>query len=637
MNIEKKKYYFAHDLYKYARLVPYHIAQLQQLKEDDTETWRTLEDNFSVTRSGIPFTNLFVDQTLEQQIRALKVAGGITGITQNESALDRYLLIAPEVKRLVDEFQASHDVSCTKKKNIHHQLTGSMASRVQRNAAKLTNSILKYCMGNPFATDMELMNIASNITVSPIAERDMVERDKKGEEAFKSFVANRLLNATAKMSMWDPMKKLSLKSFANWQKKARCIVNKKVIKLREDRQLLAGFLVIERSRPELVQKLNDGIGTYEFSTIPRSLFSADGQLLIPTDKSAFVKALESHVDFENHAEVQMEQNETTTKICIVDAMAVVQTIKKGTKMSTCAAFAQAFVSIIKKTLHQYDEGRVIFDRYIEDSLKSQTRAKRTSGTDPVKFQVSDTTNIKHVPLKTLLSHTETKGQLTEYLGKALLQAYQESQFSLIVVYGTSTYSNHRALFSDIIAQHNHEEADTIIPLHVLDALSLSPRCEIDVRSPDTDVLILLMDLCARDQNGANVNFITGQGKLNRRIDVQRRSTVVGKEKSKALIGLHAISGPDWGGTLFGISKEKWISSFLKLSCDDDMINALQSLGEDNFDLEGSMDCIQKFLCLIYSPATKRNTVNELRCELFSRRNMEAEKLPPTLGALIPHI
>ena len=306
-------------------------------------------------------------------------------------------------------------------------------------------------------------------------------------------------------------------------------------------------------------------------------------------------------------------------------------------MFTCADFAQALVNITKKILHQCDEGRVIFDRYIENSLKSQTRVKRTSGTDPVRFYVSNATSTKYVPLKTLVAHIETKGQLTEYLGKALLQAYLNSQISLIVVYGISRYSNHQAVFSDIISQHNHEEADTIIPLHVLDALSLSPRCNVDARSPDTDVFILLMDLCARDENAGNVNFITGQGKFNRRIDVRSRSTVVCKEKSKALIGLHAISGADWGGKLIGISKLKWITLFLKLPDDDDMIPALQSLGTETFNLEGSLNCIQKFLRLIYSPVTKKTTVNELRWELFNRRNMEAEKLPRTLGALIPHI
>ncbi len=69
--------------------------------------------------------------------------------------------------------------------------------------------------------------LASNM--APAAERDIIERDQKGEKAFKDFVAIQLENATAKMSMWDPMKKLSLKMFSNWQKKARCTVNRKII------------------------------------------------------------------------------------------------------------------------------------------------------------------------------------------------------------------------------------------------------------------------------------------------------------------------------------------------------------------------------------------------------------------------
>ena len=44
--------------------------------------------------------------------------------------------------------------------------------------------------------------------------------------------------------------------------------------------------------------------------------------------------------------------------------------------------------------------------------------------------------------------------------------------------------------------HNHEEADTMIHLHVIDAISDSTLRAIDVWSPDTDVLILLMDLVA---------------------------------------------------------------------------------------------------------------------------------------------
>ena len=128
---------------------------------------------------------------LEEQICAFRVAC----ITQHESTLDRYLLIAPEVKRLVDEFEDNHDANRTKEK-IYHQLIGSVASRLQQEAAKLM-------CGKSFAPDMELMYIASNMTVTCTAERDIIERDA----AFKGYMADKLVNTTAKMSIWDPMKK----------------------------------------------------------------------------------------------------------------------------------------------------------------------------------------------------------------------------------------------------------------------------------------------------------------------------------------------------------------------------------------------------------------------------------------------
>lgn len=37
------------------------------------------------------------------------------------------------------------------------------------------------------------------------------------------------------------------------------------------------------------------------------------------------------------------------------------------------------------------------------------------------------------------------------------------------MYGTLTFGNKPNLFDLVITQHSHEEADTLIPLHVLDA------------------------------------------------------------------------------------------------------------------------------------------------------------------------
>ena len=46
--------------------------------------------------------------------------------------------------------------------------------------------------------------------------------------------------------------------------------------------------------------------------------------------------------------------------------------------------------------------------------------------------------------------------------------------------------------------------------------------------------------------------------------------------------------------------------------------------------------IEKFVCDVYSRSNK-DSVPELRWELFRKKTLEGEKLPPTRGALLPHM
>ena len=103
-------------------------------------------------------------------------------------------------------------------------------------------------------------------------------------------------------------------------------------------------------------------------------------------------------------------NANRKNVCILNGVAVVQCIKKGAAMLnlTCLDFAKVFFQAIGRMLQGYAEGREIFDRNISNFLKSQTRAKRGLNTELTKFNINDKTNIKMVPLRTLLSCTETK-------------------------------------------------------------------------------------------------------------------------------------------------------------------------------------------------------------------------------------
>ena len=48
-----------------------------------------------MTKGVSGFTSIAPAQAIEQENRTLKVIGGIVGITQNEKALDKFVLIAP--------------------------------------------------------------------------------------------------------------------------------------------------------------------------------------------------------------------------------------------------------------------------------------------------------------------------------------------------------------------------------------------------------------------------------------------------------------------------------------------------------------------------------------------------------------
>ena len=62
------------------------------LQSDDKQSWDYLKDNYSVSKSAIPFTSIGSDHAMEQDNKKMKVSGGIIGITQNTAALTSFLL-----------------------------------------------------------------------------------------------------------------------------------------------------------------------------------------------------------------------------------------------------------------------------------------------------------------------------------------------------------------------------------------------------------------------------------------------------------------------------------------------------------------------------------------------------------------
>ena len=180
----------------------------------------------------------------------------------------------------------------------------------------------------------------------------------------------------------------------------------------------------------------------------------------------------------------------------------------------------------------------------------------------------DGMNLKKIPLKTLLSCKKTKGSLTRFLGEGILDYYKNFVIKVFVSYENRTQINascHQTLEADF-KLHDHSEADTLIPLHIIHCIRDPAFKYIEVESLDTDVLILLIDLVASGKLGAMTNLLLHAGKGNKRfsLDIKEIFAALGLPKFRGLLGFHHFTGSDYGGKFVGISKKKWTEKYLQL-------------------------------------------------------------------------
>lgn len=169
-------------------------------------------------------------------------------------------------------------------------------SRVINHASKLSAVFREH--GDPFVEEEagdELYNLLTKEVIDEKVSRDILERDKIGQQMFQQFVADRIVDG--KLSVWDKMTKAKLQTFKSSNASAELRSGDKFMKVKEERGLLQRFAVISRSRPEL--DLKSCISSYELGVVPRSLFASNGSLLLAYDKAKILHQLEH---LKNHEE-----------------------------------------------------------------------------------------------------------------------------------------------------------------------------------------------------------------------------------------------------------------------------------------------------------------------------------------------
>ena len=111
-------------------------------------------------------------------------------------------------------------------------------------------------------------------------------------------------------------------------------------------------------------------------------------------------------------------------------MAIVNSIsiESSKFIKTCQDFTNVFSNQIIDESQRFSEIRVIFDLYLDISLKAKTKNDRTNSTQ-IQYKIDDSTIIKHLKTSEFLSHIKTKQDMTVYLSKKLETALTKTNIS----------------------------------------------------------------------------------------------------------------------------------------------------------------------------------------------------------------
>lgn len=257
------------------------------------------------------------------------------------------------------------------------------------------------------------------------------------------------------------------------------------------------------------------------------------------NKSDFLQCLE-----------ELEENEAVTPVVtakVIDGAVLVQ-MTPPRDVQTFGEYSKEFAQRIVKEMERSQLTRVdvVFDRYLPESLKSETRDRRGSGS---RILVTAATPIcKNWRL--FLRVNENKDELFHLLASDL-EKFRDTENLIIATTNDDVICN-RQFNTENLAPSNHEEADTRIFLHVKNAAETNHQ-EISIRTVDTDVVVIAVSMF-RELNIEKLWIEFGTGRKKRWLPIHSYAAKLGENVCRGLRFWYAFTGCDTVSSFCGRGK-----------------------------------------------------------------------------------
>ena len=285
-------------------------------------------------------------------------------MTEDSSQLLHWMVCGPEVARCVSEFEASlpyNRESLLNHQTRHHEQTDSMQRRFSKHVISLISAFEE--AGNPFLEESEDLIALDSRDIAIDGAIDVLRNvEEIGEKQFQDFLGDRL--KSTKKSLFDPIKQNKLYVFNRPTTRKATPHSNEISTLKKSCQLFSQLYIACQVRDGNI----DEFFRHENNSYPPSI-SKNGCLRSGT-KSDLVRCL-----VDSHS-IDTEQNDIIVECIILDGAAIANMIKPK-NVNTFQGYAdQNFVPHIRSHLQKCKRIDLVWDVYIEHSLKSSARQKR---------------------------------------------------------------------------------------------------------------------------------------------------------------------------------------------------------------------------------------------------------------------
>ena len=403
-----------------------------------------------------------VDQTIEETVnKDTQTPGGTKGFSLKPCAITKYYLTAEYRSMSLRQLRQMRGLGGSKLN--HPDLQQPRINKDEEDILALMD-LMENTWINPLRHDQDdLVNLSTGVLTTAEFTRDLLNAQKIGEGAYQTFKSLRLEKDQPDVNFHDTMKKQNLKTFLNLNKKnVTCKAQTKYVVLKAGRNLFGYMILVAQSR----QLQMNYVLAHPLGPLPWAIANGEGTLR-KTNKAKLARELEKNTT----------QAETMPRpsACIIDGMGLVQKLSGNNK-----TFAELAKYALSKVLHEGAQSSridMVFDVYLEESIKNAERCNRGSGSGIQFKQITPGHKIKQ--WRKFFDSSSNKSSLISFIVDEWKSSENREKFSNKILYAT----NKEACFKiradgcedikDLTS--SQEEADTRMLLHALHAPSKDIR------------------------------------------------------------------------------------------------------------------------------------------------------------------